>query len=140
MAAFIDTAHGHEDEVRAHLELWETQGKPDVAAIVLTHRHLDHIGGAARLRHATGAEIVCSAVEREPIEEAATAIRVGRCVSDGETIDLGGSTLEFIETPGHTMGSLCVYYAEEGVLFTGDTILGSGLLRSVRTTATWSLI
>ena len=54
-----------------------------------------------------------------PIDAIATA-------EHGETIDLGRGTLEFIHTPGHTMGSLCVLYREPGILFTGDTILGTG--------------
>ena len=124
--AFIDTAYGNDDEVKAQLDLWEALGRPEVAAIVLTHRHKDHIGGAGRLHGATAGEIVCSVAEREPIERALADSRVGRGVADGETLDLGGATLEFIETPGHTLGSLCLYYREEGVLFTGDTILGSG--------------
>ena len=125
-AAFIDTAHGKDEEVAAHLDLWEAQGRPDVAAIVLTHRHPDHIGGAAQLQEATGGEVVCGVDEKEPIEQSAPGVRVGKTASGGETVDLGGATLEFIEAPGHTLGSLCVYYREEGVLFTGDTVLGSG--------------
>ena len=124
--AFIDTAYGHEDEVRAQLGLWEGLGKPEIAAIILTHRHPDHIGGAGRLQQATGGQIVSSPSEKESIEHALKQFEVGRVVADGETLDLGGATLELIHTPGHTMGSLCVFYREGGVLFTGDTILGSG--------------
>ena len=125
-AAFIDTAYGSDEEVKAHLELWKAHGSPRVDAIVLTHRHTDHIGGAGSLSVATGAPVFSTAVEKQPIEEALDEVRVGTAVADGETLDLGGTTLEFIQTPGHTMGSLCVYHIEEGTLFTGDTILGSG--------------
>ena len=126
MAAFVDTAYGRDDEVSAHLKLWETQGKPDIAGIVLTHRHRDHIGGAARLHEATGGQIVCGIEEKESIELVLGGLRVGRSVASGDTLDLNGATLEFIRTPGHTLGSLCVLYREQGVLFTGDTILGAG--------------
>ena len=125
-AAFIDTAYGKDEEIQAHLELWESLGRPQVEAIVLTHRHGDHIGGAARLREATGGDIVSSPVEKGPIEAAQPSVQVGRAADDGETIDLGGATLELVHTPGHTVGSMCVYFREEAVLFTGDTILGTG--------------
>jgi glyoxylase-like metal-dependent hydrolase (beta-lactamase superfamily II) len=125
-AAFIDTAYGKDEEVKAQVGLWEAKGKPSIAAIVLTHRHPDHIGGAGRLRAATGGILISSVAEKGPIEESLENIHVDRAVSDGETMDLGGATLEFIHTPGHTLGSLCVLYREQGILFTGDTILGSG--------------
>ena len=125
-AAFIDTAYGKDEEVQAQLELWESLGKPQVEAIVLTHRHGDHIGGAARLQEATGGPIVSSPAEKGPIESSPTPVEVGRVAADGDTVDLGDATLELIHTPGHTMGSMCVYFKEEAVLFTGDTILGTG--------------
>ncbi len=125
-AVFIDTANGTEEEVRAHLGPWDSMDRPRIAAIVLTHRHLDHIGGAARLSGDTGGVLYSSPGERRPIERALDVVRVGKTVNDGETLNLGGTTLEFIHAPGHTLGSLCVYHREQGILFTGDTILGTG--------------
>ena len=46
-------------------------------------------------------------------------------LEDGETLDLGGLTLEFVHAPGHTVGSLAIYAREPRVLFTGDNVLGN---------------
>lgn len=124
-AVFIDSGHDEDDEVSALVSCWQGVGSPEVAGIVLTHRHLDHTGGARRLAEATGGAIVSTAAEKAHIEDALPETRVGRTVDDGETLDLGGATLEFVHTPGHTLGSVCVHHREQDILYTGDHILGS---------------
>ena len=123
--AFVDTAFGKDEEQQAYLDLWKSRGSPSVKAIILTHRHGDHIGGAARLHESTGGPIHAGKVEVEAIDGELKGASVSVPVGDGDTLDLGGATLEFIHTPGHTLGSTCVFLREQGVLFTGDMILGS---------------
>ena len=149
-AAIVDTAYGKDEEVSTYLSHWRSVGSPDVAAIALTHRHGDHIGGAARLRDAMGGAVTCNAAEREAIEAEFSSARmedtpfqrvagdedadavdmqgvsVDATVGDGDTLELGDATLEFIHTPGHTLGSLCILHRQAGVLFSGDMILGTG--------------
>jgi len=124
-SVFIDTAHGKPEEIQKHLSVWESEGKPEIAGIILTHRHGDHIGGAAELSKHIGAPVISTAVEKAAIENESSAV-VNITPGDGEILQLGNSTLEIIHTPGHTMGSLCVYLQEDKVLFTGDNILGIG--------------
>ena len=121
-AAFIDSAHDDEDEIEALLGLWKGAGSPDVAAIVATHRHADHAGGASKLAEVTKAAIISTPIEKAHVEEHVPGTRVDRTVADGETLELGGAILEFVHTPGHTLGSMSVYYREQRVLFAGDTI------------------
>ena len=123
--AFIDTAFGKDEEQQAYLELGRSRGSPSVKAIILTHRHGDHIGGAARLHESTGGPIHAGNVEVEAIDAELEGAGVSVSVGDGDALALGGATLEFIHTPGHTLGSTCVFLREQGVLFTGDMILGS---------------
>ncbi|MGH2398100.1 MAG: MBL fold metallo-hydrolase, partial [bacterium] len=59
---------------------------------------------------------------RKQAAEAGPDVRV----SDGQTFKIGGLTLEVVHTPGHTLGSVCLYLREEKALFTGDTALGLG--------------
>jgi glyoxylase-like metal-dependent hydrolase (beta-lactamase superfamily II) len=125
-AVFIDAGYDVQADVDSLAMHWDDAGRPPVAAIVVTHRHLDHAGGIRRLAEATGGIVTATAEEKPHIEEAFPGAVVGRMVADREVLDLGGTTLEFVHTPGHTMGSVCVYYREERVLFTGDTVLGSG--------------
>ncbi len=148
-AVFVDTAYGKTEEVDGYLEFWRSVSTPEIAAIILTHRHGDHIGGAMRMRTETGGDVICHAAEKEAIESDFVSARmpdqpyqqpgdpaidldnipgtkVDAAVGDGDTLALGDATLEFIHTPGHTMGSLCIFHRESGVLFSGDMILGTG--------------
>jgi len=124
-SVFIDTAHGKPEEIQAHISVWESEGNPEMAGIILTHRHSDHIGGAQALSEQITAPVISTSVEKIAIEKESTAT-VGITPQDGEQLDLGETTLEFIHTPGHTMGSLCIYLKQDKVLFTGDNILGLG--------------
>ena len=85
--------------------------------IILSHGHLDHFGGAAKIQEASGARVVAVEEDWKMIEEAGS--RQGRggaapprvpkrdmVVKEGDTLSLGGQTLKFHQTPGHTPGVL----------------------------------
>jgi glyoxylase-like metal-dependent hydrolase (beta-lactamase superfamily II) len=86
-----------------------------VAAILVTHRHLDHAPGARRLAEASGAPV--HAFRPEGGE---------RPLAPGEVIEAAGVRFRAIHTPGHTPDHLCFLAEPEGLLFTGDTVLGRG--------------
>src|SRR5579875_2858173 len=91
--------------------------------IVLTHAHVDHIGGVSQVRERFG-EL---AVLKLPWPEKDTAAGVTPTVlHDGDLIGGEGVTLRAIFTPGHAPDHLCYYLEEEGAVFTGDVVLGAG--------------
>jgi metallo-beta-lactamase class B len=72
--------------------------------IILSHGHLDHFGGAAKIQQASGARVV--AVEEDWKMMGSRAPKRDMVVKDGDTLTLGGQTLRFHHTPGHTPGVL----------------------------------
>jgi glyoxylase-like metal-dependent hydrolase (beta-lactamase superfamily II)/8-oxo-dGTP pyrophosphatase MutT (NUDIX family) len=97
----------------------EAGNKGRVKIVLLTHTHIDHIGGVVPL------------VEQMPTpvaahESVSDAQFVTRKLVDGETIELGGATLQALHTPGHASNHLCYYLPEERSLFAGDVVAGFG--------------
>jgi len=84
-----------------------------VALILLTHAHSDHRGAADALAHATGAPVRGWTGPEAPLQ-------------DGERIALDGGRLQVLHTPGHARDHVAFYWEGEGVLFSGDLILGEG--------------
>lgn len=126
-AALIDCGHNFPEHIQARLDAWRALGSPRIERIFITHRHRDHTGGAPVISKALGATIVAHSKEKPAIEgQWGDAARVGQVVEGGETFDLGGAALEVAFAPGHTLGSICLFLREQGALFTGDTVLGTG--------------
>lgn len=69
----------------------------------------------------TRIERICRAIERR--EDCAAPVRAARLLRDGERLELNALTLSVIHTPGHSPGSICLYEAEERLLFAGDHLL-----------------
>jgi glyoxylase-like metal-dependent hydrolase (beta-lactamase superfamily II) len=113
-------------------------------AVFLTHVHGDHCGGAERLRVETGARIYAGHRDAPAIMEGSSrdavfsifpmpyhsphATHVDEPLYGGESISIGEVTIETIDTPGHTPGSVCYLMEYNGlrVLFSGDVIYRLG--------------
>src|SRR5215469_17339902 len=88
-----------------------------VTDIVLTHRHADHSAGSPRLAELTGA----------PVRAVDPAHRLGsEGLTAGDVLDSGGCELRVIASPGHTSDSVSLHLPADGVVLTGDTVLGRG--------------
>jgi glyoxylase-like metal-dependent hydrolase (beta-lactamase superfamily II) len=117
------------DPLALHRNIEDTGHRvEDIAALILTHCHIDHIGGAPSIIDASGCEVVAHEEDAGPIEEGdgrRTAARaygvnspqvdVTRVVtSDGGILDYGAAHIVAVHTPGHTPGSLSLQMRVEG--------------------------
>ena len=113
-------------------------GKP--AAILLTHGHFDHILGCNELRKLSGAKVYACDAEKDVCEDTHNNCtdQIGRLytviadeyVKDGEELDVAGMKCRLLHTPGHTKGSCCYYFEEDGVLISGDTLFAGSVGRA----------
>lgn len=111
-----------------------------VAGILLTHGHFDHIWGAERLRELSGAKIYAPQAEEKLCMDAELNVSrmAGRdctiepdiLLKDGEEFTIAGICCKVIATPGHTGGSCCYYIEEAGFLLSGDTLFQESVGRT----------
>jgi glyoxylase-like metal-dependent hydrolase (beta-lactamase superfamily II) len=115
----IDTGAGVPGYVPLLTGFLEGERLEDVHQVLLTHRHVDHIGGVPDVRRTFPRVPVAKLVRND------TALPVTmQRLDDGMMIRGDGVTLHAIYTPGHASDHLCYYLEEERALFTGDLILG----------------
>jgi hydroxyacylglutathione hydrolase len=112
-----------------------------VKAIVITHAHIDHIGGAAKLKASTGAPVYMNAKDQElydHLDVQASWLRmktpertaIDSEAREGDSLALGGAVFHVLETPGHTQGSISLWIPEENKLIAGDTLFRDSIGRT----------
>lgn len=112
-----------------------------VKAIVITHAHIDHIGGAEKLKAATGAPVYMNANDQElydriDVQAGWLGMQTpGRTDIDvhareGDHIDLGPAQFQVLQTPGHTQGSISLWIPAENKLVAGDTLFRDSIGRT----------
>ena len=115
----VDAAHDHRPIVDA------IAGRR-VVAIVCTHGHNDHINAAAALADATGGPLWLHPADAMLWEVVNPGRPVDATLADGQRIEVGGTTLTVLHTPGHSPGGCCLHDEADGVLFSGDTLFNGG--------------
>lgn len=112
-----------------------------VTTIINTHGHFDHVGANARLKQATGAELMIHPADQPMLSRVTTVAGMygmqaenspepDRLLEDGQIIRFGQHALQVIHTPGHTPGGCCLYLEAEQKLISGDTLFADGVGRT----------
>ena len=97
--------------------------------ILNTHHHSDHVGGNSELKQKTGCIVIAALSDQPRIPG------FDRGVVDGDVITLGRHSAKVISTPGHTSGHIVYHFADDNLLFCGDTLFVMGCGRLFEGTA-----
>jgi len=135
-AVVIDPGDNIEDIV-AVLERHELT----VKAIIITHAHIDHIGGAAKLKTLTGAPVYMNQNDSELYDQldmqaswlgvkTPTRTKIDSDARDGDKLRLLNTDFQVLHTPGHTQGSISVWIPAENKLIAGDTLFRDSIGRT----------
>ncbi|HUA84645.1 MAG TPA: MBL fold metallo-hydrolase [Bryobacteraceae bacterium] len=112
-----------------------------VKAIIITHAHIDHIGGAAKLKAATGAPVYMNANDQDLYDHldiqaswlgmnTPERTTIDMPAREGDALKLGEAEFQVIETPGHTQGSISLWIPRENKLIAGDTLFRDSIGRT----------
>lgn len=109
--------------------------------ILITHGHIDHVGGALKLKQLTGAPILMNEADLEQLalmDKQAAWLGVAapetappdESLTDGSSVGLEHYQAKVLYTPGHTQGSVCLHFAPLDLLIAGDTLFAGSIGRT----------
>lgn len=112
-----------------------------VKSIIITHAHIDHIGGAAKLKALTGAPVYMNQGDQELYKhldvqaswlgmETPERTEIDVTPREGDKVALGGKDFHILHTPGHTQGSLSIWIPGLQTLVAGDTLFRDSIGRT----------
>ncbi|HUQ90989.1 MAG TPA: MBL fold metallo-hydrolase [Bryobacteraceae bacterium] len=112
-----------------------------VKTIVITHAHIDHIGGAQKMKAATGAPVWMNRNDQELYDRLDVQAgwlgmpkpeqtEIDHEAKEGDVLQLGPAEFHVLHTPGHTQGSLCLWIPAESKLVSGDTLFRESIGRT----------
>jgi glyoxylase-like metal-dependent hydrolase (beta-lactamase superfamily II) len=113
----------------------------EIAQILVTHAHIDHVGAVAALADEYACPVLMHPeaelmLNQLPTQAMMMGLRFGnvpavdRQVQDGETLEVGGLRLEALYTPGHAPGHLAFYVESEGLVLSGDALFAGSVGRT----------
>ena len=106
-------------DAQAALDVLEKQGWT-LTHLLITHHHGDHTAGLNTIKSATG----CRVIGPEPLS--ATIAGIDEFVGDGQEFQFANRTIRAIHTPGHTKDMINYHFADDALVFTGDTLFSMG--------------
>jgi hydroxyacylglutathione hydrolase len=118
-----------------------TEKKLKVKQIVVTHAHIDHVGGAMKLKKLTGAPVLLNQNDQALLKildvqanwigvATPESVSIDESVTTGNLISTSNHAGQVLHTPGHTEGSICLYFEPEKLLIAGDTLFAGSIGRT----------
>jgi len=115
--------------------------KLKVKQIVITHAHIDHVGGAMKLRAKTGAPILLNQNDYALLKmldmqaswlgmQSPGKVEIEADLKHDQVLEAGALSANVLHTPGHTEGSVCLYFPAEKLLIAGDTLFARSIGRT----------